>query len=101
MMTFSTTIFRTLSLCHVHVRARCFCGRSNFYHKADVLAYALQASHPSISAEVECRRRVNKGEAPIQSVYFSDIVDCVGPITQTLSWVWQDTNRAGAVAASE
>ena len=32
------------------------------------------------------------GEAP-QSSYFSDLVDCVGPLTQAVSWVWQDTNR--------
>ena len=54
--------------------------------------------------EAECRRRVKekgaadekdkeRGLVPIQSTYFADLVDCVGPLAQSLSYAWQDVNR--------
>lgn len=72
-----------------HLRA----GWSNFYHCADCLGYALRISHPIVSLEAECRRR-HKAEQPVQSMYFVDVVDCVRPISCSLAWIWQDTNRS-------
>jgi len=68
-------------------------GWINFFHRADCLGYALQAAYPTVGSEFECRQR-HKGDLPIQSGYFVDLVDCVGRIAQSISWVWQDTNRS-------
>ena len=75
-------------------------GWSNFRHKGDPLGYALQQTQPEgvVAQEAECRQKPKaerKGDAPppAQSAYFSDMVSCVGPIAQSLSWVWQDANR--------
>ena len=67
-------------------------GWTNFYHREDCLGYPLQAAQSTVSKDVECRRRL-KGDQPIQSEYFSDIVDCVNSLAQSISWIWQDTNR--------
>jgi hypothetical protein len=67
-------------------------GWSNFHHRADSLAYALQPSQ-SACADYELRRRHKGDTLPVQSAYVRDLVDCVRPIAQSLSWVWQDTNR--------
>jgi len=29
----------------------------------------------------------------LQNAYLHDLVDCVRPIAQSISWVWQDTNQ--------
>ena len=67
-------------------------GWANFYHRGDTLGFPLQSTHPAITQENECCR-LHKSEAPIQSMYFSDLVECVSPLAQAISWVWQDTNR--------
>jgi hypothetical protein len=74
-------------------------GWTNFYHRGDCLGHPLRSSQATISDEVECRRR-HKGDLPIQSSYFEDVVDCVGPIAQSISWVWQDTNRTTTLKRS-
>ena len=70
-------------------------GWTNLRHRHDELGHPLQALQPSVTREVECRTRRAKGAEtlPWQSSYFTDLVECVGPLTQGLSWVWQDTNR--------
>ena len=67
-------------------------GWTNFYHRGDCLGCPLVTVQPAVSHEFECRRR-HKGDLPIQSTYFVDLVDCVGPIAQSMSHIWQDTNR--------
>ena len=63
-------------------------------NKADELAHALQPVQAAVSTEAESRRRVKATESlPVQNAYFGDLVDCVGPLAQSLSYVWQDTNR--------
>ena len=70
-------------------------GWTNVRHKHDELGHALRPLQKAVTREVECRTRRAKGtEAlPWQSSYFTDLVECVGPLTQGLSMVWQDTNR--------
>ena len=71
-------------------------GWTNFYHQRDPLGYSLQPTQPGVTSEVECRVRYKAGAdgASVQSVYFNDLVDCVPRLAQSISWVWQDTNRA-------
>ena len=79
-------------------------GWTNFRHKLDELAHPLQPVQSAVTHEAECRRRVKekgaadekdkeRGLVPIQSTYFADLVDCVGPLAQSLSYAWQDVNR--------
>ena len=43
---------------------------------------------------VSARRKGKaEDEGPVQSVYLHDLSDFVRPVAQSLSWVWQDTNR--------
>ena len=67
-------------------------GWVNYGHRADCLSYPLQGAHPAVTTEVECRRR-HKSEQPVHNSYYADLEQVVGPIAQSISWVWQDTNR--------
>ena len=69
-------------------------GWSNFYHRSDATGCSLLPTNKGVTLEAECRRKA-KGEAAgsAQTGYFDDLVDCVRPIAQALSHVWQDANR--------
>jgi len=69
-------------------------GWTNFHCRADCLSYPLQTTHPTVSTETECRRRV-KGEDAIQHLYLKQL-DVQNAIAQAMSYVWQDTNRSFA-----
>lgn len=69
-------------------------GWSNYFHRGDLAGYPLQPSISQVSEDVECKQRLAKGEShSVQNAYLHDLVDCVRPIAQALSWVWQDTNQ--------
>jgi len=69
-------------------------GWSNFYHKGDLSGHPLQPSMSGVAEDIECRQRLAKGEThSMQNSYLHDLVDCVRPIAQSISWVWQDTNQ--------
>ena len=69
-------------------------GWSNFYHRGDLAGHPLQPSLSGVTEDVECRQRQAKGEVhSMQNAYLHDLVDCVRPIAQSISWVWQDTNQ--------
>ena len=56
--------------------------------------HRLPASVSQVGEDIECRQRQAKGEShSMQNFYLHDLVDCVRPIAQSLSWVWQDTNQ--------
>ena len=69
-------------------------GWSNYFHRGDLAGYPLQPSISQVTEDVECKQRHAKGEShSAQNAYLHDLVDCVRPIAQALSWVWQDTNQ--------
>mmetsp|Transcript_8106 Transcript_8106/g.19395 ORF Transcript_8106/g.19395 Transcript_8106/m.19395 type:complete len:194 (+) Transcript_8106:1988-2569(+) len=70
-------------------------GWSNFYNTQDPIGLPLRSSNPSVSEDVESRRRCAAGES-IQNVYFQDLTDCIDPVAHSLSCVWQDINRTHA-----
>ena len=73
-------------------------GWSNFYYRNDLAGHPLQPSMSGVTEDIECRQRHGhargQGEAhSMQNAYLHDLVDCVRPIAQSISWVWQDTNQ--------
>jgi len=72
-------------------------GWSNFHCRGDCLSYPLQNTHPTVTSEVECRRR-GRADGPIQHLYLKqlEVHNC---IAQAISWVWQDTNRSATTTA--
>ena len=72
-------------------------GWSNFCHRADTLGCMLRSTHGHAIHDITLRRRLPKGSAggspDAAHQYFADLEDCMSPIAQALSYVWQDTNR--------
>jgi hypothetical protein len=82
-------------------------GWSNFYHRNDLAGHPLQPLMSGVTEDTECRQRhghahtrgqpgTARGQPEaysIQNAYLHDLVDCVRPIAQSISWVWQDTNQ--------
>ena len=57
----------------------------------------LRSTHGHAIHDITLRRRLPKGSAggspDAAHQYFADLEDCMSPIAQALSYVWQDTNR--------
>ena len=82
-------------------------GWANFYHRNDLAGHPLQPSMSGVTEDIECRQRhvhahtrgqpgTARGQPEahsMQNAYLHDLVDCVRPIAQSISWVWQDTNQ--------
>lgn len=72
-------------------------GWTNFHHRSDLIGFPLKPSHPAVTNEVVVGQPRPKGDdRPVQAAYLTDLADFVRPVAQSLSWVWQDTNRPTA-----
>ena len=67
-------------------------GWTNLHCREDCLSYALQSTHPTVTSEVECRRR-GKSDGAIHHEYLK-LLEVQTAIAQSMSVVWQDTNRS-------
>jgi len=67
-------------------------GWTNLHCRDDCLSYALQSTHPTVTSEVECRRR-GKRDGAIHHEYLK-LLEVQTAIAQSMSVVWQDTNRS-------
>uniref|UniRef100_A0A7S4BNG2 Uncharacterized protein n=1 Tax=Chrysotila carterae TaxID=13221 RepID=A0A7S4BNG2_CHRCT len=73
-------------------------GWDNYYHKADMMGFSLVEAYADVKQDAMGVARPKRGpdrqqEKPIQHIYLNELAEFVRPMAQSLSWVWQDTNR--------